>query len=284
MEEDRLTILVAIPAYNAEKYIEKCISAVISLNPPADRILIIDDGSSDKTVEIARRYKDVEVIEHRCNLGVAAARNTALNLCKEDILLFFDSDTIPDKDFVKRIMDCYDNDYVGGVGGIALEVSNKTLVEKWRALSMKQSERATSDVPFLWGLCSSYKVSLLREVGGFDPVFKTNGEDVDIGIRLRKKGYCLICNPLAKVKHLKEENIKGVFKTLYNWYYWGAYAFKKNKERFFLNYIKIIFKNPITRIFSMKEGGLHPFFLIMDFLAICVETVALISVLLKRLR
>lgn len=281
MKDGKLTILVSVPAYNAEKYIRKNLEAVTSLDPPPERIVVVDDGSTDKTLEIIQSFKDVEIVSHKKNLGLAAARNTVLKLCDMDIIVYFDSDTAPEKDFLKKIKSCYDSN-IAGAGGIAIEHNMDSLSDRWRAASMKQALRPSGEAPFLWGLCSSYKVSALNDVGGFDPLFRTNGEDVDIGIRLRKKGYSLLTVPEAKVLHLKGENLKSIFKATYNWYFWGAYALKKNREPYILNYVKIIFKNPFTRIFSMDGFSVHPFFLMMDLLAFMTQSYALFKAVVKR--
>ncbi len=278
MKDGNLTILVAIPAYNAEKYLRDNLESVISLDPPPDRIVVIDDGSSDETARIANSFREVELISHKKNMGLAASRNSALKNCNNDIILFFDSDTVVEKTFIQKIKTCYD-DNVAGVGGIAVEKERDSLLYRWREVSMKQARRNSDEVPFLWGLCSSYRVSALNDVGGFDPAFRTNGEDVDMGVRLRGKGYSLVSVPQAKVLHLKKENFKSILKTIYNWYFWGAYALKKNGEHYIASYIKMILMNPLRRISSMHRFPLHPYFLMMDLLALLIQSTALFRII-----
>lgn len=88
-------ISVIIPVFNTEKYLKKCINSVLVQDYPDMEILLVDDGSTDKSPSLcdryAKRYTQISVV-HQTNLGLGAARNTGLTLARGDYLLFVDSD------------------------------------------------------------------------------------------------------------------------------------------------------------------------------------------------
>ena len=88
-------ISIIIPVYNAEKYVAKCLDSIISQTHLSLEIIIIDDGSTDKSAEICNTYakKDKRIIVlHQLNSGVSAARNLGLDYAKGDYIGFCDSD------------------------------------------------------------------------------------------------------------------------------------------------------------------------------------------------
>ena len=80
----------------------------------------------------------------------------------------------------------------------------------------------------LWGVCSSYRRNVLLDVGGFNENFTTNGEDVELGIRLGKRGYRLLYHPDIVLDHHKTDTLTSLNITVYRWFYWGAMAFRCN--------------------------------------------------------
>ena len=83
---------VIIPAYNAEKEIEKSIKSVLNQNYNDYEVIVIDDFSTDKTREIVKKYKDVKLINHSKNLKAGGARNTGIKNAVGDYIVFLDSD------------------------------------------------------------------------------------------------------------------------------------------------------------------------------------------------
>lgn len=88
-------VSVIIPAYNVEKYIKQCVNSVINQTYKHLEIIIINDGSKDRTLEIAKELRSsdgrISVIDQE-NKGLPAARNTGLKICKGDYIFFLDSD------------------------------------------------------------------------------------------------------------------------------------------------------------------------------------------------
>jgi glycosyltransferase involved in cell wall biosynthesis len=83
-----------IPVYNGAEFVGPNIEGLLSQTHPFDEILVIDDGSTDATAEIASGYKGVTVIRHAKNKGVAGGRNTALAAARNELVAAFDADCV----------------------------------------------------------------------------------------------------------------------------------------------------------------------------------------------
>lgn len=109
------SVSIIIPAYNAEKTIERCIDSLVKQTYKPAEIIIIDDGSTDRTSSILNRYelkyKYIKVI-HQKNAGVSAARNRGLDEASSEYVLFVDSDDAVGEQFVDTLMKYSDYDYV----------------------------------------------------------------------------------------------------------------------------------------------------------------------------
>lgn len=213
-----MRVTVAIPCYNGSPYIGAVIESVLSQTLPADEVLVVDDGSTDGSAEIIRQYP-VCLIQHETNQGLAAARNSAMERATGDVIVYIDADAIADSHLLATLIHGYDSSDIGGVGGQGVEVNVCSLADRWRRRHARQSHGdRPKDVEFLFGLCMSFRLKVLREVGGFNPAFRTNAEDIDVSLRLRKVGYRLRYMPHAKVYHQRIDNEISLVRTIAAWY------------------------------------------------------------------
>ena len=101
----RNELTVVIPVYNVEKYLSKCIESILNQTLPVDEIILVDDGSKDRSGEIAdeyaAKYNNIKVI-HQENGGLSAARNTGIDAATKEYIAFVDSD-----DYIDSVM--YEN-------------------------------------------------------------------------------------------------------------------------------------------------------------------------------
>ncbi|MCD6326879.1 glycosyltransferase, partial [bacterium] len=97
-------------------------------------------------------------------------------------------------------------------------------------------------VDFLWGVCSSYRREALLDAGGFDERFRTNGEDMDMGLRLNSMGRRLCYTPDAIVHHQRTDTVISICKMMFRWHYWGYLAMRKTRGKAFTFYLKTIGK------------------------------------------
>ena len=106
-------VSILIPAYNSEQWIAETIESALAQTWRTKEIVVVDDGSSDQTLQIARRFasKGVYVVTQP-NQGAAAARNTAMSICQGDYIQWLDADDLLEPDKVERQMRSLD-DYPG---------------------------------------------------------------------------------------------------------------------------------------------------------------------------
>ena len=219
----------SIPCYNGANFLSNLLDSLFRQTTLADEILVINDGSTDATRQIVQQY-EVRLINHNTNLGLACARNTALWNAKGDVIVYFDADTLPHPRSLERILSEYSNPETIAVGGQELFTPSSTKVNLWRNLFWRQThgQKRIDDAWMLMGLCSSYRKKILMELGGFDEDYKTNGEDVDIGIRLRKAGYQQAYVPQIGVLHRRSDSLKTLISLVYRHSYWQSRALRRN--------------------------------------------------------
>lgn len=224
---NKYSLSVVIPAYNSGKTISACLESVIGQKPY--EVIVVDDGSNDETGNIAKKTKGIKLLKHKRNLGLAAARNTGVRTARGDIILFIDSDCEADRNLVGTVLASY-KDGVDGVGGRGIETGS-SMADRWRQLTGGQShgKKKKIRVPFLFGLCSSYRRQVLLEAGLFDTTFRTNGEDVDMGLRLNKMDKTLVYEPDAKVVHHRRDDFWSLTRMVYRAYKFGYMAYLKNR-------------------------------------------------------
>jgi glycosyltransferase involved in cell wall biosynthesis len=132
-------VTLAIPCYNVEKYIDEVMQGVLNQTYKPIEILLINDGSTDKTSKLIKRHVSdkVKIINHPFNLGLASVRNTSIVNAKGEYVAFLDGDVIPDKDWLKNILKGFRyGEEIVGVGGRLIERYTQTPADKWRAIHM----------------------------------------------------------------------------------------------------------------------------------------------------
>ena len=100
-------VSVIVPVYNVEEYVEECIVSIINQTYKNLQIIVIDDGSTDKSIDICRKYAKndsrIEIVSQK-NSGVSAARNAGLNFAKGEFVTFIDSDDYVDHDYIETLI------------------------------------------------------------------------------------------------------------------------------------------------------------------------------------
>ena len=210
-------VSAVVPAHNAARTIDQVLAALVRQTRPPDELLVVDDGSRDGTAAAARAA-NARLVRHARNLGLAAARNTALREARGEIVAYFDADAVPDPSALHHLLTGYDTDArLAAVGGQVVEVGTARLPDRWRALFWRQTqgELRLADAPFVVGACCSLRRSVALAVGGFSPTFRTNGEDVELSARLRRAGWRLAYEPAARVSHLRRDSVASLVAMVY---------------------------------------------------------------------
>lgn len=218
-----------IPCYNVEKYVACCIEGVLRQTYAVDEILIIDDGSQDRTVEIASQYP-VRVVRARENKGVAAARNTAFQSVRNELVAALDADCVPEPDWLENLVVCFEDGKVAAAGGRLVETVLDSAADRWRKAHMTQDwgDRHVVNPPFIFGNNSIIRQSVVEEVGWYDERLRKAGEDADLSRRVRAKGYNVIYEPSAIVRHFRHDSVRSVLDTYWRYWRFGTHTYLHN--------------------------------------------------------
>ncbi len=222
-------VAVLIPAYNEETVIERTVRAVLASDYPGLHVIVIDDGSSDNTLEVARRaFAEEEasgqvLILTKPNAGKAEALNFGLeHLRDEEIFVGIDADTVIARNAISRLVPHFLNPKVGAVAGNAKVGNRVNLWTRWQALEYITSQNferralnvlgAVSVVP---GAIGAWRASAVREAGGYHT--DTVAEDADLTMALLRNGYRVEYEDLALAYTEAPINANGLMRQRFRW-------------------------------------------------------------------
>ena len=206
-------ISVVVATYNAARTLDDCLNSLLDLRYPDYEVIVVDDGSTDDSESIIRRYP-FRTITTR-NQGVSAARNEGIRAAKGEIIAYIDSDARPDPDWLSYLASTYLESDVVGVGGPNLVPGEDNWVAKcvYRApggpTQVMLDDQSAEHIP---GCNMSFRKWALEKIGGFDPIFTKAADDVDICWRLLERGYRIGFSPSAIVWHHRRPSIKAYWR------------------------------------------------------------------------
>lgn len=209
--EMKLTISIIVPAKNEEHRLPRCLSAINNLDCSSCdiEIIVIDNGSNDNTVEIAKKYGAKTYI--RKTGTISGLRNYGAKVSNGEILVFVDADVEIKPDFLKNALKYLKNPKIGIISGPIQIPEDSTWVEKTWCLNRT---RSTSLQEVHW--VSSMRMIVRREVfslvGGFSEDMITC-EDIVFCKEIKKHGYLIYYDPQIKAIHFGEaKNLISLFK------------------------------------------------------------------------
>jgi glycosyltransferase involved in cell wall biosynthesis len=213
-------VSVVIPVLNGEGTIGACLSALVKSDYPKERfeIVLVDNGSTDRTAEIAQRYPVKLVSEPR--RGPARARNRGIKASHGEILAFTDADCLATTGWIPELVKPFAKEDVGAVAGDILPFPPRTPAERHAArirhLSPERYLRRPS-FPFAVAANLAFRREVFTQVGLFDESSPRGGESTDICTRFfRTTGLRLELATRAVVFHRHRQSARELF-----WQHWG---------------------------------------------------------------
>lgn len=217
-------VSVIVPAYNSERTIKRCIDSLLNIDYQNYEIIVVDDGSSDKTKDVLLGFKErIRLIQSQ-HFGPSKCRNIATKEAKGDLVAFTDSDCLVHKNWLKELVKGFTQDKVAGVGGIQLSPDDETnfgrKVQTFFELTgflggyiKDKKNRELTVVPHNPSCNAIYRKEVFLRIGGFDEGLWPC-EDVDLDYRLKKNGFIFMFNPKAIVYHYRPQSIKALLKMM----------------------------------------------------------------------
>lgn len=213
LREEWPSVSVIVCAYEAEETIEECLRSLTELDYPNYEVLVVDDGSTDATAAIARRFP-VRLLP-RGRLGLSGARNVGLEYAEGEIVAYIDADAQADPDWLTYLALALEVPGTAGAGGPNPVPPDDPPVAQCVARApggpihvLLDDERA-EHVP---GCNMAFWREHLLEIGGFDPVYRAAGDDVDVCWKLLDRGYDIRFNASALVWHRRRDSVRAFWR------------------------------------------------------------------------
>ena len=206
-------ISVVVCTYNGSRTIRDCLEGLRRLVYPDYEVIVVDDGSTDGAGAIAGGY-DVQLIQ-TANRGLANARNTGLQAATGEIIAYLDDDAHPDPHWLTYLAATFLSTSHAGVGGPNIAPPGDGPIAECVArapggpVHVLVTDREAEHIP---GCNMAFRKSCLAAIGGFDPQFRTAGDDVDVCWRLQERGWTLGFHPAAMVWHHRRNSVRTYWK------------------------------------------------------------------------
>ncbi|HET7290774.1 MAG TPA: glycosyltransferase [Thermodesulfobacteriota bacterium] len=210
-------ISVIVPVHNGSGYIEECLGALQRSLCGSFETILVDDASTDDSREICEGF-GVKVVALERQSGPGGARNEGAKHAAGEILLFIDSDVVVTENTLGQFADIFKNDPdISAVFG-SYDDSPRAddFISQYRNLLHHfVHQRSGTEANTFWAGCGAVRRSVFTELGGFDaerfPL--PSIEDIELGYRMRQKGYGIMLAKDIQVKHLKHWEWLSVLRT-----------------------------------------------------------------------
>lgn len=208
-----MNISFIIPVLNGEKYIHQCLESIFSEMEALDEIIVMDNGSTDNTVSIVKKYENVRLLI--CpNLTVSALRNRGAVNSNNFLLAFIDSDCVLCKGWREKVINVLESESVHAAGSLVDISESAGWIEKaW--FSQKPNEKKFAKYINTGNLIVRREV--FDNLGGFDEALISD-EDCDFGERLNVAGYRMLEDPSIRVIHLDNPTTLKAFYLREEWH------------------------------------------------------------------
>jgi cellulose synthase/poly-beta-1,6-N-acetylglucosamine synthase-like glycosyltransferase len=260
-------VAVLIPAYNEETVIVRTIRSVLNSDYSNLHIIVIDDGSLDRTAEVAREAYAAEPrvqVLSKPNGGKAAALNFALDRLEEDIYVGIDADTVIAADAISKLIPHFEDPRIGAMAGNAKVGNRVNLWTRWQALEYITSqnfERRALDlfhvVTVVPGAIGAWRTAPVKAAGGYP--LNTVAEDADLTMNLLEQGFKVDYEDRSLAFTEAPIDAKGLMRQRFRWSFGTLQAVWKHRAAFVRNKAMGLFALPNIIVFQMFLPLVSPF-------------------------
>ena len=253
---------VVVCSFNGEATIRDTLDGLGAMDYPDYEVIVVNDGSTDSTAMIAGEYA-VQLISTE-NRGLSNARNTGWKQASGEIIAYIDDDAYPDKHWLKFLAHSFMTDDFAAVGGQSPAPAHGGFMADCvanapgRPVHVLLSDTEAEHIP---GCNMSFKRSVLEEIGGFDPVYRSAGDDVDICWRIMDRGWRVGYQASAVTWHHCRNSIRAYWKQQHG--YGKAEALLEDKwpEKYnpigHLSWKGRIYSNVYSEFLPFRNGRIY---------------------------
>jgi cellulose synthase/poly-beta-1,6-N-acetylglucosamine synthase-like glycosyltransferase/peptidoglycan/xylan/chitin deacetylase (PgdA/CDA1 family)/spore germination protein YaaH len=234
-------VSVIVPAYNEERVIAQTIASALGSNYPRFEIIVVDDGSLDRTSDVVReRFGGVRRVRlfTRTNVGKAGALNFGLRHARGEIIVALDADTLFPPHTLGALARRFDDPMVGAVAGNAKVGNRINLITRWQALeyvTLQNLDRRAfallNCITVVPGAVGAWRRELLERIGGFSS--DTLAEDQDLTLKVRKLGYKIDYEEDAVAFTEAPDTWRGLAKQRFRWSFGTLQCMWKHRDALF---------------------------------------------------
>jgi GT2 family glycosyltransferase len=206
-------ISVVVCSHNGELTLPDCLEGLSKLRYPNFEVIVVDDGSTDATADVARNYGYHPITTSK--LGLGNARNVGMEAATGEIVAYLDDDTRPDPDWLTHLAAVFMSTERAGVGGPNISASGDGLIADCVAKAPGNPVHillSDSEAEHIPGCNMAFRKDCLQAIGGFDLRFRVAGDDVDACWRMHERGWTLGYSPAAVVWHHRRNSIRSYWR------------------------------------------------------------------------
>jgi glycosyltransferase involved in cell wall biosynthesis len=220
LESSVPTISVIIPVFNGARTLKQCLEAVLASDRPSYECIVVDDGSTDASRELALQFPGRVQVVHLADgpFGPAYARNRGAAAALGTILFFVDADVALASGALKRVANAFrDQPGLAAVfGSYDARPSDRRVISQYRNLLHHfVHQSGNPDASTFWAGCGAIRHSVFTQMGGFDEERFSHPsiEDIELGYRLRRSGYRILLDKGLQGTHLKRWSLYSLIYT-----------------------------------------------------------------------
>jgi cellulose synthase/poly-beta-1,6-N-acetylglucosamine synthase-like glycosyltransferase len=223
-ENETPLVSIVVPGYNEEKVIGHCVDSILASDYPRKEIILVDDGSTDGTLQAMQRYEKEPgvVVMGKPNGGKASALNAGLARATGEVLFFVDADGVFARNTISEMLKGFDSERVGAVCGNDSPVNLDRLQTRLANLQthvgtgfVRRALAMINCLPIVSGNIGAFRRNVLDKTGPFLEGFI--GEDLELTWRVHKAGYRVAFQPWATVYAEVPSTIQGLWKQRVRW-------------------------------------------------------------------
>jgi GT2 family glycosyltransferase len=225
---------IIVPTFNGAARIANCLDALLEQTAGRDaEILVVNDGSTDNTVDVVRRYSTVALI-NQANAGPAAARNRGAMESSGKVILFTDDDCVAAPQWLNSMLQPFDDPKVVGAKGV-YRTRQKSSVARFVQTEYEDRYRlmdGSDSIDFVDTYSAAFRRERFFEMDGYDTSFPVAcAEDVELSYRMSNSGWKMKFAPEAIVYHTHPETLRAYLAKKYKFAFWRVIAVRKNPRK-----------------------------------------------------